>query len=294
MSDTYVASIPRGYWVNGACCREAVLREPTGEDQAFLTEAAPTLLPAQWATEVLARCLTRLGTPEPVTRDAVRSLSVGDREALLLQLRRLTSGDRLQCLLTCPSPDCGEELDLDLKVSDLLLPCYGRAWEDGAQERHEVRVRDGDAAHLVRFRLPTGSDHEAAALLARTDLTAAADLLLRRCVESVVSADGVPIDGIPEVLFEPVSTRMAELDPQAELTLRINCPACGRTFAAVFDAASYLFQELQAGMRHLYHEVHLLAFHYHWNPSEILGMSSRMRRRYLELLEEELSERGSR
>lgn len=289
MTGSVVATVPGGCWANGACCREVRLRELTGEDQTFLMEEGRSLLPAQWTTEVLARCVTGLGSGEPVTRETVRSLTVGDREALLLHLRRLTAGDRLQCVLACPSPDCGEKLDLELKTADLLLPSYG-----DSPERHETWVRDGEAAYRVSFRLPTGTDQEAAAALARADLSAAVDLLLHRCVESVFSAAGVPSEEFPAALREQLPARMAELDAQAELTLHVTCPACSCTFATVFDAASYLFQELQAGMRHLEHEAHLLAYHYHWSPSEILGLSARKRRRYLDLLAEELAQGAGR
>jgi hypothetical protein len=82
---------------------------------------------------------------------------------------------------------------------------------------------------------------------------------------------------------------MAELDPQAEITLHLACPVCGAAFSAIFDTASYLIQELEAGVRHFYHEVHLLAYHYHWSATEILGMSIGKRRKFLRLLEEELT-----
>jgi hypothetical protein len=85
---------------------------------------------------------------------------------------------------------------------------------------------------------------------------------------------------------------MAALDPQAEITLTLVCPACGAAFSTNFDTASYFIQELKAGMRSLYREVHSLAYHYHWSPTEILGMSAEMRRKFLVLLEEELRERA--
>jgi hypothetical protein len=283
MADSVVTTVPGGLWRDGVCSREAQLRAVTGEDQTFLIEAAPSLLPAQWATEVLARCLTRLGPCEPVSRDDVRSLTVGDREALLLQSRRLHAGDRMPCVLICPSPDCGEKLHLDLRVADLLVPPYRQA-----RERYEVRVGEGEAAYRVTFRLPNGFDQEAAAALARTDLEAAVDRLLRRCVESVVADDGTAVEGFPAAVRDQLPAMMAELDAQAEIDLRITCAACGGAFAAVFDTADYLRQEFEAGLRHLDHEVHLLAYHYHWSPSEILGMSARQRARYLRVLEEEL------
>src|SRR5207245_1262865 len=123
-------------------------------------------------------------------------------------------------------PDCGARLDLDLKVSDLLVPPYHEA-----REGYEARVGDGAGAYHVRFRLPNGSDQEAAADLARTDLGAAVDLLLARCVESVVSAEGAPVPGFPAALREQLPATMAGLDAQAEIELRLTCAACGGAFA---------------------------------------------------------------
>ena len=105
-------------------------------------------------------------------------------------------------------------------------------------------------------------------------------------MESIVPENGAP----PPALIERVSAQMAELDAQAELTLNIACPACGGAFTTVFDTAGYLFQELQAATRHLDREVHLLAYHYHWSPSEILALSPRRRHRYLALLHKELTQ----
>src|SRR6185436_12025709 len=106
------------------------------------------------------------------------------------------------CVLRCPAPGCGEKMDLDLQVGDLLVPPAA-----GAQEWHEA-VFDGCR---VRFRLPTGADQEDAAALACTDLDAAVGLLLRRCVEG-------PVD---RVVAERLSDLLCELDPQAELTLEL-------------------------------------------------------------------------
>jgi len=286
MTPSVAITLPGGLFANGERWREVHLRALTGEDHLFLTDGCRGLLPAQWVTEALTRCVTRLGPVGPVNREIIRSLSAGDREALLIHLRRLTGGDRMRCVLTCSSPACGEKLEIDLSATDLLR----RAPEETRRE-HELTVwRDDGASIVVRFRLPTGSDQEAAAALALTDPDAAADYLLRQCVQSATLSDGSALDSFPDALGAQLSARMAELDPQAELTLQAACPACGRAFSAIFDMASYLARELTAGMRHLYREIHLLAYHYHWSPTEILAMSALTRRRYLQLLEEELTE----
>jgi hypothetical protein len=91
-------------------------------------------------------------------------------------------------------------------------------------------------------------------------------------------------------MLDDLPGRMAELDPQAEMTLDMICPACGLSFSTFFEAGDYLFKEVGQDLSRLYREVHLLALHYHWSESEIMGMSTSKRRRYLQLLLESLPE----
>jgi len=285
VESTVTIKLPRGFWLDGTRHEEAVLRPIDGGDEAFLLETTESLLPARRATALLARCLTRLGPLSPVATEAAASLTAGDREALLLHLRRLTLGERLQCVLSCPASDCGERMDLDLRVSDLLLPPYPHN-----RERYETTITQNGSNYSVGFRLPTGAHQEEAAALARSDPQAAADLLLHRCVEHVVTEDGQRVEDLPPVVIDQLPTVMAELDPQAELMLSLTCPACDHGFSALFDAGAYLFQELDDRTRHIYGEVHLLAFYYHWSEAEITGMTPRKRRLYLDLLAESLTE----
>src|SRR6266536_530602 len=260
MENTRSITLPTGLWIDGA--RESVvqLRPLTGFDESAVAEAVQAM-PAERTTALLSRCVLRLGGRDEVGPEDVRRLTVGDREALLLHVRGTTFGERLQCVVGCPAEGCGEKLDLELSIRDLLLPPYATA--------EEVYERDG-----CRFHLPTGADQEAAARLA-DDLEAAVALLLERCVEA----------GAPARDLSPV---MAELDPQAELVLTLACPACGDEFEVPFDAGDFLAREL-AGARDLERDVHRLALHYHWSEPEILALTVDRRRRYLELLAEELA-----
>ena len=278
-------TLPRGYWFDDRCYREARLRPISSGDEDFLLDTEGRFLRAHRVTALLARCLERLGPTDPVTAETVRSLTVGDREALLLHLRLMSQGDSLQGVVDCPAPDCGERMDLDLNVGDLLLPPY-----DHRRRSYEAEIAENGNSYRVRFRLPTGADQEDVAILARSDSTAAAERLLHRCVECVADEEGSPVETLPPTMADEISDAMSELDPQAELTLSLTCPACEYAFLAPFDTAAYLFQELDDQARHLYREVHLLAFYYHWSEAEIISMPKKKRRLYLELLEEALVE----
>ncbi len=104
----YGVEVPGGLWKDGASVREVCLRPLCGEDEAFLLEAGESLSAPARVTALLSRCILRVGAEENVTPEMVRALTAGDREALLLHLRRITYGERLPCLLNCTDSACGE------------------------------------------------------------------------------------------------------------------------------------------------------------------------------------------
>lgn len=255
-------TLPGGLLVGGERRQDAMLRPLAGEDEAFLLEDAAGLSPAARTTALLARCVERLGPIEPVGSEDVRALTAGDREALLLELRRLSFGERLESVLTCPEAECGEQLELELRVDDLLVAPYGEV-----REEHE--------AEGVRFRLPTGGDLEAGAEAARDGVEAGVRTVLGRCV----------LAGEPD---ERLDAALAKLDPQAEIELAVECPACGQAFSVVFDTGDFIAREVGRDRDALLREIHLLGLHYGWPESELMAMTPRRRRRYVHHLVEAL------
>jgi hypothetical protein len=223
----------------------------------------------------------RLGVEQEVTPGIVRNLTVGDREALLLHLRRVTYGERLPCVLNCASDRCGERLDVELNVSELLLSPYA-----SPKESHEISLRVGEKNYQVRLRVPNGLDQELAAQHRWSDLKNAETFLLQRCVETAWTEDrsSIPMEEWPPELADRIGDVMSELDPQAEILLTLQCPVCGQSFTGEFDAGAYLYQELCGHIPYLYREVHQMARSYHWSEAEILRMTPRKRSLYLNLL----------
>jgi hypothetical protein len=262
------ATLPHGLWIDAVRHTEAELLALTGADEEFLLEHGSSLLPAEWTTALLARCLVRLGPEEPPSVDSVRALTVGDREALLLQLRAATLGDRFDCIVTCPA--CDEVMDVELRVGALLLAPYAEA-----PARRETVVN----GRRVVYRAVNGADQEAGARVAAGDMDAAARLVVRRCIE----ADDGRCEPAPEV-EHALPALLAEADPQAELVLRLRCTGCDGDFSVTLDAAAFLARELAGRQDDLYAEVHVLASHYHWSEAALLALTPSKRRLYLRLV----------
>ncbi len=217
-----------------------------------------------------------------MTPEQVRGLAAGDRDALALHLRRITLGDRMGCVLTCPA--CGKRMDLDLSASALLCPPY--AWEG---EWHEATISRDDGRHVYRLRVPNGRDLESAASLALGDLEVLESFLLRACV---TSSAGEAVGDLPAAAQGELTARLADLDPQAELIIDMACAHCAAAIQMPFDPAAFLFEELAARAEALYGEVHTLALHYHWSERDILTMPQGKRRLYLQLLSDAPGQAG--
>jgi len=266
-----------GCWTTGACLREVRVRPAAEDDEGLVEDLSAASLPLQRHTRLLEHCVLGLAG------DDIDRLSVGDRETLLLHVRRLTFGDRIDCVLPCPR--CGERMDFQLRIQSLLA----RTDPSQSAQYFEETVEAAGERLRVRFRVPCGADLEDALQVPGRPVADAVNAILARCVECVhadTSRTAIPMDQWPSGLAGRISERMSELDPQAETALQLICPACQHAFAAFFDIGDYFFRELKSREHRRYREVHQLALAYHWSEADILSMSPRKRQLYLDLVSE--------
>jgi len=219
----------------------------------------------------LDRALVLLRAASPGTDpQALARLPIGRRDALLLDLRARVFGPKLEVLVPCPK--CTERLEMLLTADELRIPA-----PEGPPGPLEL---DG---WTLDYRLPDSND--LAALAHLKDPRVARARLLERCVrEARDQGQTVPLASVPEHVLAALASRMAEEDPQADITFRLDCPDCSHTWRAAFDILSFFWTELETHARQLQSEVHELARVYGWNESTILSMSALSRKRYLELV----------
>jgi len=280
--------LPHGLWRDGERQSDAELRPLAGADEAFLLEAGNGLSRAETVSLLLSRCVRRIGGIEAARIDDIRDLTVGDREALLLHLRRLSFGERISSVTRCPAPDCDEPMDLELEVRDLLLEPKEPSAAPVGESRLDIA---GDATWTVSYRAVTGADQEAIARRTRSGIEDAVQVLLDRCVLGITDITGAPIPtgNAMGLLRNRLPQLLSDHDPQAEIRLSLRCPVCEHAFESIFDTASYLIAELSARGRTIFEEVHLIARRYHWSEEEILSLGVGRRRRYLALIHDEIS-----
>ena len=219
------------------------------------------------------RALTFLVAASPeITRDELAALSVGQRDARLLTLRQQTFGSTFHGFAECPQ--CAKSLEFAVAVAEI------RASEPSSGERALELVTDGLE---LRFRLPNSWD--LAAVAGCEDAATARHLLVQRCVLQV-SRDGMPVPAgeLAVEVTTGLATRMVDCDPQAEVLLDFQCPACGHRWQMIFDIVSFFWAEICAQAKRLLREVHTLARAYGWCEADILAMTAARRQSYLDMV----------
>jgi hypothetical protein len=248
---------------DGRRLTRARLRALTGAEEEWLAEARG-VASAVKVTRVLSSCVMALDG-ESADTERIRRMLVGDRDYLMLELRRLTLGDEVVAVIACPA--CNAPLDAEFQVSDVPVERRPQtaAWYTGERG--------------VRFRLPTGGDQEAVLGL---EAPAAEEALLKRCLWG---EEGVELSRAER---EAAIAEMERQAPRVDLELDLTCSECGHRFLTPFDMTAFFFEEMRARSGQLLREVHTLAFYYHWSEADILGLGRRRRHAYLNLLSDSL------
>lgn len=239
--------LPVGYSdASGQVVRQAVLRKMCGHEEALLYDA--DLVAGRLVTELITSCLLRLGDLKAVTADHVRRLYSADRNYLLLELRRITLGDRLQAAYVCPRCHTALTVQEDLSSlpvrwleEDQLLEDFTLELQDGYTDRQ------GQLHKRLVLTLPTGGDEEFVLPMVLKDPLKAQDALMLRCIKQfgALSANALEAYGVRVLRDLTLGDRLRlqacfnRLTPGVDFMRPVVCGACGVSFEGILDVSSF-------------------------------------------------------
>lgn len=217
------------------------------------------------------RALLLLASATSLESRDLNAMSIGRRDSTILDLRENLFGSRFVGVTDCPS--CGEEIELSFDAIEVRRD---------VQTVDEVEmIIDGVA---VQFRLPNAGD--VVSIENATDIAEARDFLIARCILGASrNNEQITVDDLSPSTIEAITDRMRDLDPQADVTLDVDCPSCSYAWKEPFDIVSFLWRELRTSSRRLLNEIHLLASAYGWTEEQILALTPTRRNTYVEIVQ---------
>lgn len=188
-ADGYV-QLPVGVLVGDKTITEVEVRELTGEDEERLAKAKTSSDPTKFYQTLLECGVVDIGGKP--TEDITPSMLIGDRESLILGIRKATYGSEIE-LGDIFCAECNEEFEGSVDVDDIpVRPLKG-------ETTFEVKLRKGGKA---RVRLPVGDDQMAAVKDSGLTESERNSLVLSRCVITLPSnGEDMPVAGFPSLVL---------------------------------------------------------------------------------------------
>jgi hypothetical protein len=175
--------LARGIARDGRWLRNAEVRELTGADEEELARAGTNWV--RFLTVLVQRGTVSIGD-EPMTPAVASELLIGDRETLILGIRRATFGNDIEFSeFVCPH--CDESTELTVHLDSIPV----QELTESENGEYTVPLRDGSTAVV---RLPTGADQDF--VLDRQQWTTAQQntAMLGRCVQRIEHHTGDTTD----------------------------------------------------------------------------------------------------
>ena len=218
--------LPGGYGLpDGTVATTANVRELNGYDEEKLTRV-DVKEPIHFITKLVLIGVVDIGG-HPMDQQMLDNLLIGDRDTLVIGIRRATFGDELVYEdLTCPR--CERSFDVIASIDEIEI----KKLDDPVGDRtFEVPLIHGDKAVV---RLVTHGD-QAAAVEASSRMSDQNTTMLSRCIMKVGKQDVHYSAATPEEIVRALNMRdraliikeLAKRQPGPSMEgVKISCPGC--------------------------------------------------------------------
>lgn len=234
--------LPGGYYQEGELYKEVELRPLTGQEEEIIAESSANENRAKLITSILINCVLRIGPIREITAEMIRNLLVVDRDYLILRLRQLTFGSKVEGITSCP--ECKQKIDIDFDLNDIEIE-----QKNGLKSTFLMKLskraayKDKGAIHQeVEFRLPNGADQEEIAPWVGVNEAKALTELYARCIKRIGSIKEVTpnlIRSLSMLARREIEARMREIVPALDPKMEVKCPYCNSNFVNNFDIYAF-------------------------------------------------------
>lgn len=214
----------------GELIRSVTVRELNGFDEEEMARLDWRSNMATYVTKMLLLAVETIGGEKPDI-EVIRSLLVGDRDELVLCVRRTTYGDMYEFDLDCPVCEGKSKIGIDISKE-----IEHKELEDPLIRNFDIKLRNG----MAKVKLLTGTDQEAfSENLNKNKAKTAAEIDTLMLARSVFEINGQPTFGDENMVRRlSAADRATLLDfvatqqpgPQLQTPIPVNCATCGKEY----------------------------------------------------------------
>jgi len=246
MPEQGIFILPGGFMdSSGICYKDFKIRHLTGKEEEIIFDCNGQEDIHEVIVNILSNCVQWLGSIKEINPEIIRNILICDRDYILLKLRQLTFGDRVDATVQCPNDICKKQMDIDFDLKNIEVQrkdigngTFLYALSDQSSYKDQNNVIHSE----VEFRLPTIRDQEFVAKNYKKNISKAITLLLARCIKrigTIKSIDEHLIQSLSIKARQEIEKRMQDVSPKIDLVLNIQCPECQYKFTTPFDIQNF-------------------------------------------------------
>lgn len=225
---------------------------------------------------VLAKTLLLLQQACNISDNSViTSMSIGERNARLLQLQEWIFGNKMFHITYCQN--CNEKLEWETDTTSMFLQNINNNF---IAENYTLQFK----GYEISYRLINNLDILNIQKNNISHTEAKASLLQSCLLEAKKSNKIIAIEKLPNTVFDAIEKQMAVNDPQANMQFNLHCPACKHSWQAAFDIMNFFWEEVNIWAERMMQEIYILSHYLHWTEKDILRMPAQRRQKYLQMI----------
>lgn len=244
-----VVQLPAGLVKDGAIHRDAEVVPMTGLTRKAIAREDIRSSPHKITSVMILQCLRRIGSITNLGGKVLDEMLVGDRDFLMLEIRRVSMGNDINATVECEK--CKNKIDVKFSIDELEVVKL----KDGDYEMKDgvrvFRITNADPRIDVLCRFPNGADQQIMAPILSKNPVEAMFKLYACCVLEWNGKAG-PFE--PR-FFESLSVSVLdkfegafnEKLPGPLLKQLVPCPVCTADIEFTFAGSDFFFRQGKRG-----------------------------------------------
>lgn len=244
-----VVTLPGGVLREGKIHRDAEIVSMTGLTRKSIARDDVRTNPTKVCDIILLQCLKRVG-PFPVNGKLLNEMLIGDRDFLLLEIRRASMGETLKVATQCA--DCKNPIEVAFQIDEFEITRVNDSEFEVREDQRVFTIKKPGLNVLCRY--PSGEDQQGMSSVLTKNPVEASYRLYAACVLEWNGQKGpftstffeaLPVGILDEFQQEFMGPKM----PGPDLRKEEPCPVCANRIPFTFGASDFFFPHLTRGKK---------------------------------------------
>ena len=242
-----------------------------------------------------------------VVRSIIAKLSLGEKNMILLLLRKLAFGDKLSLVSDCHF--CKEKMTQNVSIIELINSVRNSSMFTSTNSQQNdftfqlsydsvtTDQQNGRGYALTIRPITVGDLQEIYDTLAKNGIDGSEISIKKEIIEKIIDMNvlnSVPM--LPVDIYEnekdlalAIVEKIGELDPLSNIRMSLTCPQCKNRCLEDFYTEYFIFREIASYHSVMEYDLNWIALHYGWTEGNITDLAISRRKRYVNLINQTVS-----